>query len=446
MDFKDKHISVIGMARTGIAAANFLVAQGARVTLMDGKPKDALEEVLTQIDSRVDTVFGTSTPLPDAQLVILSPGVDIYSPHLDGARQGGAEIIGELELAYRADTTPIIAITGTNGKSTTTALIGHLLTAGAMEIQVGGNIGVPFISMVEDPPKDYMVLEVSSFQLESTVQFRPRIGVLLNITPDHLDRHKTLEHYAALKQKITANQTGEDLLVFNQDDPEVRRIAETSRAHLWPFSATGTVERGVCLEDDRIVFKDGEHMETLCRLTDLQDSIRLQLENVLAAVLVNRLTGLHTDISKVLREFQGLEHRMEWVRSVNDVDFVNDSKGTNIGALEKSLNAFERPIILIAGGQDKGGNFESLKPLFKQKVKYMVLIGEARARIQAVLNGSFGYEAAEDMDAAVRTAYAKAQPGDVVLLSPACASFDMFKNFEDRGRQFKQCVQSLEGA
>ena len=432
------------MARSGVAAANFLAEQGARVTLLDGKPQESLGDRLQQIDSRVQTVFQSSAPKPDADLVILSPGVDILSPDLDSARNSGVEIISELELAYRAGNTPIIAVTGTNGKSTTTALIGHLLEHGGRDVKVGGNIGVPFIALVQDQPKDYMVLEVSSFQLEGVVRFHPHIGIILNITPDHLDRHKTIKHYAALKEKIAVNQTHDDVLVLNYDDPWVHRVAAGKIAQKWTFSMHGPVKRGCCLDGDRIVFKDGETEETFCQVGDLQAAMQLQVANILPAALVARLAGIKAaSIAKSLGKFKGLEHRLEWVRAINGIDFINDSKGTNIGALEKSLHTFAQPIILIAGGQDKGGDFQSLKPLFKLKVKYMVLIGEAKPKIQAVLNGSFGFEDAEDMESAVRKAYAQAQPGDVVLLSPACASFDMFRDFEDRGRQFKDCVQSL---
>ena len=432
------------MARSGIAAANFLVEQGAHVTLLDGKPQEALSGMLEQLAPEVNTIFHSSEPLPNADLLILSPGVDIHSPDLNSAHASGIEIISELELAYRISETPIIAITGTNGKSTTTSLIGHLLDQGDKDVRVGGNIGVPFISLVKDQPKDYMVLEISSFQLEGVMQFHPHISVILNITPDHLDRHKTIERYAELKEKIAANQTNNDVLILNHDDPWVHRIAAGKRSQKWYFSMSKPVERGCYLNGDNVLFKDGEKEETICRISELHQAMQWQVENILPSVVVARLTGINaTSITKTLREFKGLEHRLEWVRSLNDVDFINDSKGTNIGALEKSLNSFDRPVVLIAGGQDKSGDFQSLKPLFKKKVKYMVLIGEARPKIQAVLNGSFGYESADDMETAVRRAYAQTQPGDVVLLSPACASFDMFRDYMDRGRQFKECVQSL---
>ena len=432
------------MARSGIAAANFLAEQGARVTLLDGKSKDELSDVLEQLVSGVNTVFQSSTPLPDVDLVILSPGVDILSPNLDSARESGTEIISELELAYRMSETPIIAITGTNGKSTTTSLIGHLLDRGGKDVQIGGNIGVPFISLVKDQPKDYLVLEISSFQLEGAVQFHPHISVILNITPDHLDRHKTIEHYATLKERIAAHQTKDDVLVLNHDDPWVHRVAAGKQSKKWYFSMSESVERGCYLDGDQILFKNDKEKETICGVSELHQAMQWQVENILPSVLVARLAGIDTaSIAKTLREFKGLEHRLEWVRSLNGVDFINDSKGTNIGALEKSLNSFDRPVVLIAGGQDKGGDFQSLKSLFKKKVKHMVLIGEARPKIQRVLNGSFGHESADDMETAVRQAYAQTQPGDVVLLSPACASFDMFRDYADRGRQFKGCVQSL---
>ena len=444
MKFKNKNISIIGMARSGIAAANFLAEQGARVTLLDGKSKETLSEVLKQLTSGVTTVFQSSTPQSDTDLVVLSPGVDIHSPDLNSARANGTEIISELELAYRMSETPIIAITGTNGKSTTTSLIGLLLDQGGKDVQVGGNIGVPFISLVKNQPRDYMVLEISSFQLEGAVQFHPHISVILNITPDHLDRHKTIEHYAELKERIATHQTEDDALVLNHDDPWVHRVAAGKKSQKWYFSMTESVKQGCYLNGDRVLFKDGEKEEAVCRINELHQAMQWQVENILPSVLVARLAGIDaTSIAKTLREFKGLEHRLEWVRSLNGVDFINDSKGTNIGALEKSLNSFDRPVVLIAGGQDKGGDFQSLKPLFKKKVKHMVLIGEARSKIQTVLNGSFGHESADDMEAAVRQAYAQTQPGDVVLLSPACASFDMFRDYEDRGRQFKGCVQSL---
>jgi UDP-N-acetylmuramoylalanine--D-glutamate ligase len=442
--FKNKNISIIGMARSGIAAANFLVEKGACVTLLDGKSKDALDDRLEQLASGVNTVFQSSQPLPDADLVILSPGVDIHSPDLNSARESGTEIISELELAYRVSETPIIAITGTNGKSTTTSLIGHLLEQGGKDVRVGGNIGVPFISLVQEQPRDYMVLEISSFQLEGAVQFHPHISVILNITPDHLDRHKTIEHYAELKERIADHQTPDDVLVLNHDDPWVQRVAAGKQAQKWYFSMSEPVERGCYLNGDQVLFTDSKKEETICRISELHQAMQWQAENILPSVLVARLAGIDAaSIAKTLREFKGLEHRLEWVRSLNGVDFINDSKGTNIGALEKSLNSFDRPVVLIAGGQDKGGDFQSLKPLFKKKVKHMVLIGEARPKIQAVLNGSFGYENADDMETAVRRAYAQAQPGDVILLSPACASFDMFRDYADRGQQFKGCVQSL---
>ena len=444
MKFKNKNISIIGMARSGIAAANFLVEQGARVTLLDGKSEEALGDALDQLASGVNTIFQSSKPLPDADLVVLSPGVDIDSPDLKSVRGNETEIISELELAYRVSETPIIAITGTNGKSTTTSLIGHLLEQGGKDVRVGGNIGVPFISLIKDQPKDYMVLEISSFQLEGAVEFHPKISVILNITPDHLDRHKTIERYAELKERITVNQTQDDVLVLNHDDPWAHRIATGKQAQKWYFSMREPVERGCHLKGDFVLFINGEKEETICRVGELHQALQWQVENILPSALVARLAGIDAaSISKTLREFKGLEHRLEWVRSLNGVDFINDSKGTNIGALEKSLNSFDRPVILIAGGQDKGGDFQSLKPLFKKKVKHMVLIGEARPTIQAVLNGSFGYEDADDMETAVSRAYAQAQPGDVVLLSPACASFDMFRDYADRGRQFKGCVQSL---
>ena len=444
MNLKDKKISVIGMARTGIATANFLRQRGAQVTITDEKPSTGLTEQSAQLEPGIATRFESSRPAPDAELVVLSPGVDIHSSALDDARKQGTEIISELELAFRCGETPVIAVTGTNGKTTTTSLIGAILKRGGLDVQVGGNIGTPFVSLVESPPRDFMVLEVSSFQLEGTVRFHPKMSLILNLTPDHLDRHKSMERYAALKEKIAANQNENDWLICNRDDPWVSKIARNQKPELLQFSVEQEVSDGAFLKEGQIVLRRKGQEKTIGPVADMAQALQWQVENVLGAVIAADLAGVDAAvIAESLKSFAPLEHRLEWVRSLKGVDFVNDSKGTNVGAVQKSLNSFDRPVILIMGGQDKGADFSVLKELLKKKVKCMILLGEARQKIQAILNGSFSYEEAGTMEAAVHQAWRHAAPGDVVLLSPACASFDMFRDYMDRGEQFKETVNGL---
>lgn len=412
--------------------------------MVDQKASADLGEKLKDLSPKVQTKFGTSTPSADADLVVLSPGFDINSPLLDPARKRGIEIISEIELAYRFNKTPIIAVTGTNGKSTTTTLIGKILERAGKKVRVGGNIGIPFISLIDNDPKDFIVLEISSFQLEGIKQFKPYISVVLNITPDHLNRHKTMECYAELKGRIALNQTEDDFLVLNQDDPMVLDVARDKRAKKNYFSTESNVEAGACLENNALVLRQGNTKKTICLIDELKQVMQWQTENILAAAAATALAGIgENNIAEAIKNFSGLEHRLEWVRKLRGIDFVNDSKGTNVGSVQKSLKSFDQPIILIAGGQDKGGDFSQLKSLFKTKVKHLVLIGEAKTKISKMLNGTPSYEEAETLEMAVNRAISKAVAGDVILLSPACASFDMFKDYEDRGRQFKTIVNNL---
>lgn len=444
MDWNGKKVSIIGLARTGLAAANQLAGRGAIVTVLDSKSKSELKDIVSQLKQGITTMYQSDTPLPDSDLVIVSPGVDMQSPALNDVKQRGVEIISELELAYRLCQTPIIAITGTNGKSTTTALIGEILKNDGKNIAVGGNIGVAAVSLTEPPPRHFMVLEVSSFQLEGVSSFHPFISVLLNLSQDHLDRHQTMDRYAELKERMVQNQTGDDYLVANWDDPWIMKMAKNKKMQKLFFSLQEEMEEGAFLKNRNIISRFGGQDINVGTVDDLQPGMRLQVENVLAAVAVSHVAGVDaTVISETLKQFAGLEHRLEWVREINGVDFINDSKGTNIGALQKSLSSFDRPIVLIAGGQDKGGDFSALKAPLKEKVKHLILIGEAQNKIQAVLNGAFSHESADSIQAAVQKAFEKAAPGDVVLLSPACASFDMFRDYEDRGTQFKESVSHL---
>ncbi len=444
MELKNKNITVIGMGRSGIASANFLAGKEAQVTLIDQKKRQDLEEAVQQLNPSVQTKFGSSALAGNEELIILSPGIDIESSFLETAIQQGIPIWSEVELACRFNTCPIIAITGTNGKSTTTTLIGEILQAAGKSVLIGGNIGVPFISLVDREAPDFLVLEISSFQMEAIEKFRPHISMILNITPDHLDRHKTMTTYARLKENVSKNQTEEDYLLLNQDDPNTKDLGQNSRAQKLFFSATGDVKTGVFLRENSLMLRMDATEKKICDLADLNQVMQWQVENVLAASLASSLLNIPLKtIAETLKQFTGLEHRMEWVRTYQGIDFVNDSKGTNVGAVRKSLESLSCPVVLIAGGKDKGSDFLPLKQVLKKKVKHLILIGESRSKFRQVLNGSFNYEEASSMEEAVQKAANNAASGDVVLLSPACASFDMFKNYEDRGNQFKSIVHNL---
>lgn len=445
MDLKNKIVSVIGMGKTGIATANFLARRGAKVSIFDGKTYDQLSELASQLLPGIEAIYQNCEPRLDSDMVLVSPGVDIKSDFLRSCRQKGTEIISEIELASRINSTSLIGVTGTNGKSTCTSLIGEILNESGKNTQVGGNLGTPFISLLDQEPTDYRVLEISSFQMEATQSFHPEIAIVLNITPDHLDRHESFEQYAGLKEKIFTNQTNTDFLILNLDDIHTRSLGKNCPAKKIFFSLEKDLECGVYVSHGKIFARINEFEGEVITLNSLSRGLRWQIENVLPAVATALLLNISLEpIKKVLENFAGLEHRLEWVCSRGGVDFINDSKGTNVGSAYKSLNTFDRPIILIAGGKDKNADFSSLKKIMKEKVKHLILIGETRPKFRSVLNGSFGYEESESLEDAVHKAKGKAEKGDVVLFSPACASFDMFKDYIDRGNQFKSIVNNLE--
>jgi UDP-N-acetylmuramoylalanine--D-glutamate ligase len=446
MKLENKTISVIGLGKTGIAVANFLSQRGACVTVMDSKPREQLLESLKQLHPDVKTNFQSSEPPADTELIVLSPGVDIHSSFLQNANQAGIEIISEIELANRFNTVPIIAVTGTNGKSTCTSLIAEIISQSGKTVHAGGNLGTPFISLLDQGNADYRVLELSSFQMEATSGLHPKVSVILNVSPDHMDRHKDFKSYVELKEKVFAHQTRNDFLILNQDDSNTRDMGHDSPAERVLFSAQTELETGVFLRKNKIIARLQNNEQEIISLELLSKGIRWQVENILPAVAAALLLGVSQEtVLQTLKSFSGLEHRLEWVRTLNGIDFVNDSKGTNVGSVCKSLKTFDRPIILIAGGKDKQTDFSPLKTLMKEKVKHLVLIGETRAKFKEILNGSFGYEESHSLEEAVYLAKAQAKSGDVVLLSPACASFDMFKDYEDRGNSFKTIVKNLEG-
>ena len=440
----NKNITVVGMGVTGVATANFLVSQKACVTLVDSKSRVMLEKNIQSLSPETLKHFNCIEIPTTSDLIVLSPGVDINASFLEKSRKQGIQIISEIELASRFAQAPIIAVTGTNGKSTVTTLIGEILRQAGKKIAIGGNLGTPFIDLLKVQPVDYFVLEVSTFQLEGIKTFRPDIAIILNITPDHLDRHKNFKEYSELKGKISAFQTEEDILILNKDDDHVLKQGMRSEAKKVFFSTSEKVTSGAYLEKNSITTCFDENKKHFLSLDELKPPIKFQIENFLGAIAATTILNVGRDeIVSAAINFKGLDHRIEWVRTVRGIDFINDSKGTNVGALHKSLENFSQPIILIAGGKDKGGDFQVLKNLFRKKVKHLVLMGETKNKFREILNGSFSYEDAENMEDAVKRAMKKAIAGDVVLLSPGCSSFDMFESFMERGDQFKKIVGQL---
>jgi len=455
-------VTVVGLGRSGRAAARLLVRRGAAVTVTDRRPSAELAAPMAALkDGPVRYCVGghPTEAFQDAELIVMSPGIAVENVEaVRAARDRGVPVIGELELASRFITAPVAAITGTNGKSTTTSLIGEILKQAGRRVFVGGNLGRPLCEAVLEPVEwDWIVAEVSSFQLETIQAFRPRVAVLLNVTPNHLDRYRTLDDYRAAKWRLFENQTAEDAAVINADDPIVLRHAGSVRARRIFFSRAPRPgaglpagQAGVYLEAGAVV-ADGVTAGAARVEIIRRDEIPLpgshNLENVLAASAAGLLCGCPADqIRNVVREFKGLAHRLEPVRKYNGVLYVNDSKATTVVALAKALESFPEPIVLIAGGRNKGAEFSLIRDLVSRRVKTAVLIGEARPTLRAAWNGAAPLIEAGSLEEAVRVAVQTASVGDVVLLSPACASFDMFRDFEDRGNRFKEIVNNLEGS
>ncbi len=449
LNLAGRKVTVMGLARSGIAAANSLIQLGAEVTVTDSKSGHELGGYIGQLPHQVKLKLGEH-PLEifvNADLIVVSPGIPLNTYPILSARRAGVKVISEFELAYRMTDVPFIAVAGTNGKTTTTSLIGELLKVGGFEIVVGGNIGFPLTQEVlREECKDFCVAEVSSFQLEAVDKFCPHIALLLNISPDHLDRYATYEEYVEAKAQLFVNQTANDYAILNADDPLVMKLGQRSRARRILFSRRQSLPEGVMVEGGKIVAKFGGVSREVCDVDQLGLPGVHNLENALAATSASVICGMSSPmIKKVLKSFTPIEHRLEFVAQINGIDFINDSKGTNEGAVQKSLASFQRPVVLIAGGKDKGGDYAGLLDLIRERVRGVVLIGESKNKFKTALKPVKDklYEAGS-MKEAVRTAYGLAQEGDVVLLSPACASFDMFKNYEERGRVFKQSVRELE--
>jgi UDP-N-acetylmuramoylalanine--D-glutamate ligase len=451
LDLKGKQVAVIGFGRSGQAAVRLLLELGARVAIADQKPEAELMPLTIGLDPRRVQLYGGGKYEPalrGADLIMMSPGVPVTLEPIQQARASGARIIGELELASRYVEGKIIAVTGTNGKSTTVTLTGELLRAADFDPFVGGNLGTPLAKAALDSLHgrrwDLLVTEVSSFQLETIETFHPWIGAILNITPDHLDRYPSFEAYAQAKGRLFENQTGEDYCVLNADDPGLTNLRPRTEGRCVGFSRKAPVQPGVFLQDDRIFSTLGSREEEVIRTTELQLRGVHNLENVMAATAMAQLAGCPMmAIQRGLREFRGLEHVMEMVRVLHGVTYINDSKGTNVDATIKALESLAAPVILIAGGREKGGDYPGLAEAVGTKAKHVILIGEARTRLRQILHGVVPMSEAANLREAVRAAAASAVAGDTVLLSPVCASFDMFQDYKDRGRQFKECVHEL---
>jgi UDP-N-acetylmuramoylalanine--D-glutamate ligase len=446
-DVRGKRVTVVGGALSGIAAAELLAARGALVTLSDMRPSLPDLERLRSRGIAIELGEHRAESFQGADLLVLSPGVSLVQPALAAARLAGVPAIGEVELAFRWLPGRVIAITGTKGKSTTTTLVGRMLAAGGMRVQVAGNIGNPISAYVQvATPDTVFVVEVSSFQLETTDTFRPWIAVLLNFSPDHLDRHASLAEYAAAKQRIFANQTPEDWAVVNADDPPAIDLASIARSRVRLFSTSGQLPEGVTIRDDHVVsVRDGRESQLL-PLSAVRLFGRHLLADVVAAAAVAELAGVPAQaMTTAVSTFTGLEHAMELVGEVDGVRFVNDSKATNVDSARHSIESFDRDVVAIMGGRYKGGDLRLLREPLAKRARLVVAIGESRHLFAEALDGAVAVREAASLKQAVRTAFEAVRPDGIVVLAPACSSFDMFENYAARGRAFKREVQELAG-
>ena len=451
MDVKDKRVLVVGLGKSGVASALFLKAHVARVTVSDTKSSDQLrDEIPLLLDHgiAVETGGHGERTFRGQDLIVVSPGVPVDAPPLVQARASGEPVIGEVELAAQHLPGPIVAITGSNGKTTTTSLTGDIITAGGFPTVVGGNIGTPAISLVERAAREtVIVLEISSFQLETIQTFRPKVAVILNITPDHLDRHRTFETYVEAKARIFENQQASDFAILNEDDPTCLTLAGRTRAQVFWFSRKKEVKQGTYVESGRILFRDGAGQREIMLVSEIRLKGAHNVENVLAGICAGVLMGVAPDkIRQAVRDFKAVEHRLEYVTTIKGVEYYDDSKATNVDATIKALESFPANIHLILGGKDKGSDYRVLNDLLRQRVKRVYTIGAAAEKIESHIKGAAEIVHAETLDNAIRRASAVAQPGDIVLLAPACASFDQFQSYNHRGRVFKEVVHALAAA
>lgn len=454
MTLNDKHVVVFGLARSGLAVARFLKAQGARVTVTDQIAEQGLGPFVAEarrLELNLELGGHRTETITAADLIVISPGVPHTIKPLETARGKGIPVIGEVELAARYIQTPIVAVSGTNGKTTTTELLGRMLAASGMRVFVGGNIGNPLVEIAgRDQELDVVVAEISSFQLDTTEQFRPYVAVLLNISPDHLDRYDSEADYAESKGRLFRNQGPEDYAVCNGNDPLVQvQCGEIQSRRLNFYTRppeAGEAMAGAIITPRQIVTTIPGKTESRIDLTRTRLIGPHNRENIAAASLAALAVGARLEaVQKAVDEFQTLAHRLEPVATLNGVHFVNDSKATNVDAVVRALECFDQPVVLIMGGRNKGYDFAPLYDHVRRHVRKLIVIGEAKAEILAALEAApaEGAETAPDLVAAVQSGYAAARPGDTVLLSPACASFDMFANYAERGKTFRQALETL---
>jgi len=448
MDLHGKKVAVLGVGKTGLATARFLAGRGVRIAVTDAKPVSTWGEARTALENlQAELTVAPYGPeiLTDVDWVVPSPGIYPANPILVEAVRRGIPVLSELELASRFLTTPIVAITGTNGKTTVTSLTGEILRAAGKKVFVGGNIGAPLIGYVDGPQEaDWAVVEVSSFQLQWAETLHPRIAILLNVTTDHIDYHGSFAAYREVKEGLFARQTARDLAILNADEGASISLRGRLSARTELFSSSGAVDRGMFLSGEKLIhlLPAGKKEEYPIAMIHLPG--RHNCENVMAAILAARACGCEPPaIIRAVEGFRGIAHRIQYAGEKNGVLFYDDSKGTNVGAVMRALESFSQPVVLLLGGRDKEGDFQTLAPLIRRGVKEMVLFGEAREKINGLLGGVVRTTLTATLKKAVETAYRSASPGDVVLLSPGCASFDEFEDYKERGNCFQEWVGQL---
>lgn len=451
MDFKDKKVLVSGTAKSGISAAGLLKKLGADVTVQDAKTEAELGDIVNELRNEGFKLYLGANPddiIENMDILVMSPGVPSDLPFVNKAREKNIPVIGEIELAYMFCKSPVIGITGTNGKTTTTTLAGDICKAYFENTFVVGNIGNPFADItLETKEEGIVVAELSSFQLETINEFKPKASAVLNITPDHLNRHHTLENYISAKERVFENQNEDDFCILNYNDETTRKMADKTKAKVIFFSLGGVIKEGIYSDENSIYINALGYNEKVVDIDELKILGGHNVENAMAAVGCCAAVGVPVNvIRKVLKEFKAVEHRIEYVTTINDIEFYNDSKGTNPDASIKAVEAMKRPICIIAGGYDKGSDFTEWIDTFKGRVKFAAVIGAVKDKITETLDkaGFTNYKTADTFEEAIDLCYENAVPGDCVLLSPACASWDMFKSYEQRGEIFKEYVKKLD--
>ncbi|MGE0132134.1 MAG: UDP-N-acetylmuramoyl-L-alanine--D-glutamate ligase [Blastocatellales bacterium] len=450
MQVDEKNILVVGLARSGAAAAEFLASRGARVTVNDAKPESELKDAESLRANGIEVVTGSHPRelFEKSDLIVVSPGVPLALEPFQRARAAGAHVIGEVELAARFLRGRLIGITGSNGKTTTTTLAGELLKNAGLLAQVGGNIGTPLISLVETSRDDgFTVIELSSFQLEAVDRLHLFVSVIINITPDHLDRYDSMDDYAAAKANVFRNQTANDFAALNADDERVSKMDSLTEAQPIFFSRRRELDEGIFLRGAEIIHRASGVERSLITREEITLRGDHNLENVMSALAVGIACEAHAgSMRETIRNFKGVEHRLEFVAEINGVKFYNDSKATNVDAAIKCIEAFDGGVNVILGGKDKGSDYSPLAPLVRERCSNVILIGAAADKIEAALENTRPMRRAATMQEAVEIGLMMGKPGEIVLLAPACASFDMFDNYEHRGRVFKDAVKRLVGS